>query len=372
MTVLCTAAIAAPASATQVTLAGDELSVSGGSERNVIDVERIGLDWEVTDVVPVTPGPGCVFASPNRARCSGNVFRVAIDAGPGNDLVAVWDAAVPTRIAGGPGDDLLEGSAGPDLLDGGPGLDAVVGGKGADLLLGSAGDDLLQGGAGADELRSGAGADIVQGGAGDDDLAGGLQRDLLTGGPGADVLGGGAGRDALVVDSRDELQTARHDTVYGDPASAAVPCGASAQEEPAPTPTATPAPTPAPTIHKETNCSNASECIGPSGRRCKARKPPRSWPPRKRASRSTASAAALRKPIRTYATLRSSGRARAVTIRVASIASFKADVAYTTFDDRGRSLKRQRARVMTRFAQTVARPAPPTAATSVKARCSCP
>jgi Ca2+-binding RTX toxin-like protein len=53
--------------------------------------------------------------------------------------------------SGGPGDDVLHGSAGRDVLDGGGGFD---------LLYGKAGRDLLDGGAGVDVLYAGPGFDV--------------------------------------------------------------------------------------------------------------------------------------------------------------------------------------------------------------------
>ena len=83
------------------------------------------------------------------------------------------------RVAGGSGDDVINGSRGSDTLDGGPGNDTIYG---------KAGDDLLVGGEGSDFLSGGDGNDTIDGGSGDDTLDGGLGTDLLDGGPGANVL----------------------------------------------------------------------------------------------------------------------------------------------------------------------------------------
>ena len=74
-----------------------------------------------------------------------------------NDFVGVID--------GGPGDDILIGTAGRDRLDGG---------SGSDTLYGLAGDDRLWGDSTAgEESASTSDYDILYGGRGDDDLIGG-------------------------------------------------------------------------------------------------------------------------------------------------------------------------------------------------------
>ena len=81
------------------------------------------------------------------------------------------------RIAGGSGNDVLDGAAGNDLL---------LGGSGRDTLAGADGNDVLDGGTGRD---------AVSGGAGNDTLFGRDFNDALTGGAGNDAVDGGAGTD---------------------------------------------------------------------------------------------------------------------------------------------------------------------------------
>lgn len=81
------------------------------------------------------------------------------------------------RIAGGSGNDVLDGAAGNDLL---------LGGSGRDTLAGADGNDVLDGGIGRD---------AVSGGAGNDTLFGRDFNDVLTGGAGNDAVDGGAGTD---------------------------------------------------------------------------------------------------------------------------------------------------------------------------------
>lgn len=53
---------------------------------------------------------------------------------------------------GGPGNDLILGTAGANALDGGDGDDCIVGGDGDDSLQGGNGNDILLGGNGSDSL----------------------------------------------------------------------------------------------------------------------------------------------------------------------------------------------------------------------------
>ncbi|MDD0972982.1 calcium-binding protein [Pseudomonas fontis] len=75
-----------------------------------------------------------------------------------------------TRMVGGAGDDILDGSTNTfDLrLEGGAGNDQLSGGKGNDRLEGGSGDDVLEGGLGQDILIGGAGNDTLRGGPGVD------------------------------------------------------------------------------------------------------------------------------------------------------------------------------------------------------------
>jgi Ca2+-binding RTX toxin-like protein len=100
-------------------------------------------------------------------------------------------------MAGGAGDDHLQGGSGPDWLYGDDGNDTLEGGSGEDRLNGGDGADTLVGGAGTDWLDGGTGADHLIGGDGDDWLDGGDNNDTLEGGEGDDKLNGGAGDDVI-------------------------------------------------------------------------------------------------------------------------------------------------------------------------------
>jgi Ca2+-binding RTX toxin-like protein len=89
---------------------------------------------------------------------------------------------------GGPGRDVVVGSAADDSIFGAGGDDLICGRGGDDLI---AGDDF--GEAGNDRIDGGSGIDTIVGGAGNDFLEGGRGADGLQGGPGDDRIDGGAG-----------------------------------------------------------------------------------------------------------------------------------------------------------------------------------
>jgi Ca2+-binding RTX toxin-like protein len=126
-----------------------------------------------------------------------------VDGGPGDDLVG-GSATFPDQLSGGDGDDQLSGRDG-DTLHGDAGNDQLVGYGNGIALHGDAGDDrlsvtgsaALSGGAGDDDLTGGSGADTLAGDEGDDNLVGGNGDDVLRGGAGDDDLNGGRGNDTL-------------------------------------------------------------------------------------------------------------------------------------------------------------------------------
>lgn len=170
------------------------------------------------------------------------------EAGPGpNNSTPFQDL-----IAGGAGDDQLEGLEGNDRLEGGSGNDTLNGGRGADTMTGGLGDDLylvddagdstieavnegtdtvqatiswtlatnlenltLLGNAAingsgnelANLLRGNAAANTLQGGAGHDRLEGGDGNDILIGGSGNDTMAGGQGDDLYSVDATGDAVT---------------------------------------------------------------------------------------------------------------------------------------------------------------------
>ena len=87
---------------------------------------------------------------------------ICIDAGPGNDDVAVssW-IGLSSTLKGGTGNDRLTGGAGHDTLLGDAGNDILFGSWGNDKLYGGLGDDVLDGGAGYNYLNAGFGFDTL-------------------------------------------------------------------------------------------------------------------------------------------------------------------------------------------------------------------
>jgi Ca2+-binding RTX toxin-like protein len=154
--------------------------------------------------------------------------------GPGGDVLVgsalgdgLFGGLGDDTIAGGGGNNLLQGNQGADMLSGGSGNDTVYGGRdndnidvglgtnfgqgnmgddtvsaalgsGPNTLLGGQGNDVVVGGGDADFLNGNLGDDLVSGGAGNDILRGEDGADTLEGGLGADTLTGGAGPDRFV------------------------------------------------------------------------------------------------------------------------------------------------------------------------------
>jgi Ca2+-binding RTX toxin-like protein len=121
-------------------------------------------------------------------------------------------------LAGGTGNNELEGDAGSDLvsyasldrpiaanlaagavlgegLDRLSGVERLVGTRYGDSITGGPRGDVIRGLAGPDRIAGGGGADDLFGGRGDDSMSGGAGGDRIDGGPGRDMVDGGAGRD---------------------------------------------------------------------------------------------------------------------------------------------------------------------------------
>lgn len=161
----------------------------------------------------------------------GGVTRVG---GPGDDILN--GSAFDDDLTGAGGDDELYGFGDDDVLNGNEGNDLLDGGAGADTMTGGIGDDvyvvdnpldvIVEGaGGGTDrvvssidytlaanledlDLRGGAGLAVtgignnadnnIQGNGRNNSLIGGAGNDLLAGGEGNDTLNGGGGNDALL------------------------------------------------------------------------------------------------------------------------------------------------------------------------------
>ncbi len=123
-------------------------------------------------------------------------FSIVVTGGDGNDLILGGsDADV---LSGDAGNDTLIAGGGDDLVLGGDGNDTLRGGAGSDAMDGGADNDLLVGQGGGDLLIGGTGNDNVDGGVGNDSIVGNDGNDSLIGGTGNDVIIGGAGNDTLL------------------------------------------------------------------------------------------------------------------------------------------------------------------------------
>ena len=159
------------------------LSDGNGSTATFTDVEEIDATEhdDIVDFSAVTEQDGVtVDASAGDDSVAGGGGDDVLDGGTGNDTAS-----------GGVGNDLIYGGQGDDSLTTGTGNDTLYGGEGNDRLANSSGDDFLYGGVGEDELVASLGDDTLFGGTGNDSLVGGLDDDRLDGGSGNDVIFGG-------------------------------------------------------------------------------------------------------------------------------------------------------------------------------------
>ena len=155
----------------------------------VVTVRLDGTDEQVF-------GPGAELTwSPDGSRVA-YVWQGRCPATRLGVYVAGADGANPRRltndcrIEGGPGPDVLRGTADDDILSGRDGNDFLIDTYGEDVLNGGAGDDRLEGGEEADLLLGGPGSDLVRGGGG---------RDRIYGGPGRDRIQAGIAKDTIYV-----------------------------------------------------------------------------------------------------------------------------------------------------------------------------
>ena len=97
------------------------------------------------------------------------IKSISVEARGGNDRVRIDDAngtftdAIPTRIAGGPGNDTIAGGVGREMLIGGPGNDTIDGNGGNDVSDLGPGDDTFV-------WDPGDGSDMIEGGPGTDSM----------------------------------------------------------------------------------------------------------------------------------------------------------------------------------------------------------
>jgi Ca2+-binding RTX toxin-like protein len=97
------------------------------------------------------------------------IQSISIEARGGNDALRIDDSngaftnSIPTRIDGGPGNDMIAGGAGREALLGGPGNDRIDGNAGNDVSDLGPGDDTFvwDPGDGSDTIEGGPGADTM-------------------------------------------------------------------------------------------------------------------------------------------------------------------------------------------------------------------
>lgn len=161
---------------------------AGELGRNTV-ILSVGSDDQsitVTNFLSNVENISVVF-SDGTALSGEEVFALSIAENTGDDIF--YTPTIGGEIAGGLGNDQLNGQAGDDRL---------FGEGGNDRIQGSLGDDLLDGGEGDDRLEGGSGEDTLIGGIGDDTLVGGSGVDTY-------VFARGDGSDFVQAGSEDLL-----------------------------------------------------------------------------------------------------------------------------------------------------------------------
>jgi Ca2+-binding RTX toxin-like protein len=154
---------------------------------------------ESDDNCTIIDGAGVNFGSRN-VRCSRITPGIGVNSQAGNDQVVISNTK-NERVAvdAGPGDDLVTSQ--PFAITGiqpAAGLWDINLGTGNDTFVGSTGRDVVNGAAGADTLEPGRGPDQVAGGDGNDLVKAGIETDP----PELDTYGGGPGFDTLDYSQR--------------------------------------------------------------------------------------------------------------------------------------------------------------------------
>jgi len=122
-----------------------------------------------------------------------------ISGGPGNDIL--YGTAVADTICGKEGDDSIYGGAGHDTLCGEPGNDYLFGDSGNDELMGWANNDTLDGWTDNDTLDGTRHDDYLLGYDGNDSLYGANDSDQLFGEGGYDYCDGDGGTGSIGTDT---------------------------------------------------------------------------------------------------------------------------------------------------------------------------
>jgi Ca2+-binding RTX toxin-like protein len=152
------------------------------------------------DVISITQSGGNVTAqvgSQARTIPRNSFNSIRVFGFGGNDRITN-NTTIPSRVAAGFGNDVINGGFGNDTLFGQEGNDTINGRGGNDTIDGFSGNDVIRGGGGNDRLYGGFGADRIFGNQGIDRLLGSFGNDVLD--PGA----GGVNGNAEFVNGGDE------------------------------------------------------------------------------------------------------------------------------------------------------------------------
>jgi Ca2+-binding RTX toxin-like protein len=145
------------------TLEDGTLNVDGGDRPNAVALRLKAGDPTRIQVDARDDG------SADFTFARADVHAIDIAMGNGRDSIRIDDAngtftdSIPTTIAGGNGDDSLNGGQGAEALRGGNGDDSVDGGKGNDTALLGRGDDSFR-------WDPGEGSDVIEGARGTDTM----------------------------------------------------------------------------------------------------------------------------------------------------------------------------------------------------------
>jgi hypothetical protein len=136
---------------------GDNITISQNGSSTVVTMNTAGQFLFSSDASCSPPGTTQITCNPG-----GN--SIAVDMGDLNDVVTVAsNVTVPVSLAGGDGNDTLNGGPEPDVLSGGAGNDTMTGGGGIDDFFGGDDNDTIQALDGnAERISCGLGSDSVR------------------------------------------------------------------------------------------------------------------------------------------------------------------------------------------------------------------
>jgi Ca2+-binding RTX toxin-like protein len=142
---------------------GMDVIAGPGADRIRLAFDQATGVFTVTAARPLALGEGCarVDGTMDAVTCAAgpNASRVIVSLGAGNDQLTIGPdlrTVDQVRVAGGPGNDVIQGGAEADLFEAGSGVDRLYGGLGSDGLIGGIpGADLLYGERGGDLLAAG-------------------------------------------------------------------------------------------------------------------------------------------------------------------------------------------------------------------------